>query len=179
MIIVIGAAGVGKSTQCQLLTDTGHYQWLSVGQMLRDIVEDPEKKAAMLAGNVLDDQYVLPRLENKLQELGDIPELLIDGFPRTITQADWLISMHRSSTIHISRILHLTADEQIAKERLEERGRNDDSRSAITERFREYRENILPIIQHFSTAGLNVVELNGQRDIQEVHQDIIKTLGEA
>ena len=168
MIIVIGVAGVGKSTQCRLLKESGRHQWLSVGQFLRDTVDDPEKKAAMLAGNILDDTYVLPILERKLGELGDEPELVIDGFPRTITQADWLIGMHNTSKIHISHIIHLTADEQVAKERLEDRGRSDDNEEAIAERFHDYRNNILPIIHHFANANLKVVDIRSEEHTSEL-----------
>lgn len=172
MIVVIGVAGVGKSTQCRLLQETGKHQWLSVGQYLRDTVEDPTKKAAMLAGNILDDTYVLPLLGKKLEELGDNPELIIDGFPRTIAQADWLIGLHNSSKVHVSHIIHLTADEDVARERLEDRGRSDDTEAAIAERFHDYRENILPIIHHFAKANLKVVDVNGQNTIEEVQRDI-------
>jgi len=177
MVIVIGVAGVGKSTQCKLLEDTKRYQWLSVGQFLRDTVTDPEKKAVMLAGDILDDTFVLPHLRRKLTELGDTPELVIDGFPRTITQADWLIEIHEKNEVRISHIVNLTADESIARERLSDRGRSDDSESAISERFHYYRENIMPIVSHFSSVGLNVVNIDGQRAIEEVHQEIIRVLG--
>jgi adenylate kinase len=177
MIIVIGVAGVGKSTQCQMLKDSGKYQWLSVGQFLRDTVEEPEKKAAMLAGDILDDTFVLPHLAKKLSELGDNPELVVDGFPRTITQAKWLIELNEQSIINISHILNLTAREELARERLEDRGRNDDTEEAITERFNAYKENILPICRLFADAGLRVVEVNGQQGIESVHQEIIDALG--
>lgn len=176
MIIVIGVAGVGKSTQCQMLKDSGKYQWLSVGQFLRDTVEDPEKKAAMLSGDILDDTFVLPHLAKKLSELGDTPELVIDGFPRTITQAKWLIELNEQSIINISHILNLTAREEVARERLEDRGRNDDTEEAIAERFNAYKENILPIYRLFADAGLKVVEVNGQQGIESVHQEIVNAL---
>lgn len=178
MIIVIGVAGVGKSTQCKMLRDSGNYQWLSVGQFLRDTVVDPEKKAAMLAGDILDDTYVLPHLDKKLAELGDEPELVVDGFPRTTAQAKWLIDLHRSSKINITHLLNLTAQEEVARERLEDRGRSDDTNEAITERFHAYKMNILPIVELFSDAGLKVVNINGQQSIETVHNQIVDALEE-
>lgn len=176
MIVVVGVAGVGKSTQCQLLRDSGRYQWLSVGQFLRDIVDDPQKKATMLAGDILDDTFVLPNLAKKLSELGDEPELVIDGFPRTITQAQWLIELNEKSIINITHILNLTAKEEIARERLEDRGRNDDTEEAIAERFKAYSDNILPIYRLFANAGLKVVEIDGQQTVDVVHAEIVRTL---
>lgn len=176
MIIVVGVAGVGKSTQCQMLKDSGRYQWLSVGQFLRDTVDDPLKKATMLAGDVLDDTFVLPHLAKKLSELGDEPELVIDGFPRTITQAKWLIELNEKSIINITHILNLTAKEEIAKERLEDRGRNDDTEEAIAERFKAYNDSILPIYRLFADAGLKVIEIDGQQTVDTVHTEIVKAL---
>lgn len=176
MVIVIGVAGVGKSTQCQLLKDSGRYEWLSVGQFLRDTVDDPQKKATMLAGDILDDTFVLPHLAKKLSELGDTPELVVDGFPRTITQAKWLIELNKKSIINITHVINLTANEEVARERLEDRGRSDDTEEAIAERFKAYKENILPIYMLFSEAGLKVVEINGQDSVDAVHSKIINTL---
>lgn len=176
MIIVIGMAGVGKSTQCQKLKDTGKYQWLSVGQFLRDTVVDPDKKETMLAGDIVDDTYVLPHLAEELAKLGDKPELVIDGFPRTITQAKWIANLHNSSSIKISHVVHLTASEEIARERLASRGRSDDTEEAIAERFHDYRTNILPIIKLLNDSGIKVVDINGQQDIELVHKQIIDTL---
>lgn len=177
MIIVIGVAGVGKSTQCKMLKDSGSFQWLSVGQFLRDSVSDPVKKAAMLAGDMLDNSYVLSAVNDEISRLGDSPELIIDGFPRSIEQADWLIGLHNASKIHLSHIVHLTANEDVAKKRLKLRLRNDDTEEAIAERFHDYRINILPITKHFASAGLKVVDVDGQKAVEEVHEEIIRALG--
>ena len=176
MIIVIGVAGVGKSTQCRLLAESGNYQWLSVGQYLRDSVTDPEKKAIMLAGDRLDDDYVITMTKNKIDQLGDSPELLIDGFPRSMHQAQWLIDSHSTNSINISCVIHLTADEQVAKDRLEHRLRSDDTESAIVERFTDYKTNILPIIHSFLDAGIRVVDIDGQQPIEQVQADIRESL---
>jgi adenylate kinase len=177
MIIVIGVAGGGKSTQCKMLKDSGKFQWLSVGQFLREHVTDPIKKAAMLAGDMLDEGYVTDVVNEEINRLGDSPELIIDGFPRSTSEADWLISLHKSSKLNISHIVHLTADEDIAKSRLELRSRDDDTEAAIAERFHDYRESILPITKHFADAGLKVVEVDGQMSVEEVHNNLLEAIG--
>lgn len=172
MVIVIGVAGVGKSTQCRLLEESGGFKWISVGQYLRETVTDPQQQAIMLAGDRLDDDYVISRVGEKIKALGDNPELIIDGFPRSIYQANWLIKEHENGNISISHVIHLTADEQIAEDRLEHRSRSDDTEKAIEERFSDYRANILPIINHFSQSGIKVVKIDGQRSIDEVQSEL-------
>lgn len=176
MIIVIGVAGVGKSTQCRLLEESGGYKWISVGQYLRETVIDPQLQAIMLAGDRLDDDYVISKVDEIIKSLGDSPELIVDGFPRSMRQADWLIKEHEYGNINISHVIHLTADEQIAKDRLEHRSRSDDTKKAIEERFSDYRANILPIINLFSHSGIKVAKIDGQRMMDEVQIEIQKAL---
>lgn len=176
MIVVIGVAGVGKSTQCRLLEESGGYKWISVGQYLRETVTDPQLQAAMLAGDRLDDDYVISKVDGVIKSLGDVPELIIDGFPRSMHQADWLVKEHQCGNIKISHVIHLTADEQIAKDRLEHRSRSDDTEKAIEERFSDYRASILPIINHFFDSGIKVAKIDGQQMIDEVQAEIRKAL---
>ena len=92
MILVVGLAGSGKSTQCQMLEETGRFEWLSVGQLLRTKIKDPEHKAIIDSGDVLGDETVLPLVEEYLREhsRGQTRELILDGFPRSLSQAKWL-----------------------------------------------------------------------------------------
>ena len=90
MIILVGVAGSGKSTQSKLLCDYSSLQKLSVGELLRNNLSDDHKQD-MLAGKVLADKEVIGYLEKELNERGDDPELILDGFPRSVGQANWLI----------------------------------------------------------------------------------------
>ena len=70
------------------------------------------------------------------------------------------------------------ASEQAVEARLLGRGRQDDTREAIKERFREYEEAIKPILAHFKEAGIAIYEINGEQEPEVIHQDIMKVLGQ-
>lgn len=176
MIILIGVSGVGKSTQGNLLIETGLYQWFSVGQFLRDEVSDPVIQKKVKAGEFLSGPHELMLIEDKILSLGDKPELIVDGFPRNHDQADWLVAVHKRGLVKINKVIHLTADEDVARQRLLLRGRDDDSEEVIAKRFKEYRNSILPIVNNLKEAGLDVADINGQQTVAQVQSDIKKAL---
>lgn len=176
MIIVLGIAGSGKSTQCELLADTGDYQWLPVGQLLRDNITDENLRKIIESGEVLDDDIVIPMVEKVLAEKGDEPELIIDGFPRTLRQANHLLGLRAEGLLALRKAVHLKVSEETALERLLKRGRTDDHESAIGERFQEYKDTVLPILKLLQEAGLKVYEIDGEKAPEEVHREIVASL---
>lgn len=171
MIIVLGMAGAGKSTQCQRLADSGQYQWLSVGKLLRSI-DIGDKKTEMLQGMVLDDSFVQPIVQAEIDRLGDMPELLLDGCPRTVEQAKWLASA--SSTPNVRMVLHLTVDDERALGRLLSRSREDDSEDAIRARFAGYHRDIHPVLNEFISQSIPVFTVDANASADEVFKEIIE-----
>lgn len=179
MILVIGLAGSGKSTQCQLLEATGHYRWLSVGQLLRTKIIDTKQITIIEKGDLLDDQIVLPMILDIItpKEGGGTAELILDGFPRTLVQCKWLLEQTANLKFSITKVLHINASEEITRLRLMKRGRTDDIRVAIEERFNEYESMILPILECLRGNNVEVIEINGVGDPEIVHQEILAALG--
>ncbi|MDZ7744304.1 MAG: nucleoside monophosphate kinase [Candidatus Saccharibacteria bacterium] len=175
MIIFMGVAGSGKSMQGRMLADELGLPWLSTGEFLRMLIAG-ERRKEMLAGQLLADKEIIA-LVNKIFSLIDIKqEFVLDGFPRTIKQADWLLSQAKHGQLKITHVVHLTATEEVVRSRLIERGRQDDHHDAISERFSEYKESILPILEEFKDAGVTVHTINGERPIQTVHSEIVQTI---
>ncbi len=174
MIIILGMAGAGKSTQCRHLEADGHYQWFSVGQHLREI-ETGVQKAEMAHGKVLDDALVTPIVRDELARLGDTPEILLDGCPRTVGQAIWLASA--TETPHVKRVVHLVISDEVAMERLLKRGREDDSREAMMHRFAGYHRDIQPVLDEFRKMGITVDDVNAEKDEYEVLGQLKELLG--
>ena len=102
-------------------------------------------------------------------------EFILDGFPRTLGQAEWLIAQHKAGLIRISTVIHIEASEEVVAERLLERGRQDDTKEAIAKRFAEYRSTTLPIINDFEQKGVQVHHVNGEGTPEQVHE-LIKPL---
>jgi adenylate kinase len=177
VIIIVGVAGAGKSTQSELLASSGHFHSLSVGQLLRQATLEPSLEKEIETGEMLSDDIVIPMVEAKIKEMGDDPELVLDGFPRTTHQVDTILANHQSGKIKITHVIHLVVAEETAYNRLLNRGRSDDYNQAISERFKEYKETILPIIEDFARHGVIVASIDGEQAAKTVHEQLLSVLG--
>jgi adenylate kinase len=174
MIVIMGVAGAGKSVQGRWVADELGLPWLSTGEFLRMLVTG-ERRREMLAGKLLDDAEMIG-LADKIFHMIDIKEeFILDGFPRTLAQAEWLIAQHKAGLINISTVVHIEASEEVVADRLLERGRQDDTKEAISKRFAEYRSITLPIIEDFEKKGITVHHIDGEGTTEEVH-GLIKPL---
>jgi len=171
----MGVAGSGKSLQGRRLADEFGLPWLSTGEFLRMLVAG-EKRKEMLGGKLLDDQEIISLVRRIFSIIDTNQEFVLDGFPRTSAQADWLLNQVKHGQLKISGVVHLTAREAVVRQRLLGRGRLDDNDEAIAERFREYNEAVKPILEHFRQAGVPVFDIDGERDVEPIHQDIVDAL---
>jgi adenylate kinase len=177
MIVFMGVAGAGKSTLGQLLAAHLHCPWISTGNLLRQKL-DIKIQAQMLKGEIISDEYTLGVLDEEFRRIGaDQNQFVLDGSPRTMRQAEWLVEKAKGGELKITAIIHLEASKQVAKDRLLARQRADDTEAAIIERFREYDENIVPIIKYFESEGYKVHHINSERRPEAVETDIDKALG--
>jgi adenylate kinase len=178
MIIFMGVAGSGKSVQGKMLADDLALPWLSTGEFLRMLVSGKERKD-MLAGKLLTDREIISLIQ-KIFSLVDAPhkEFVLDGFPRTESQADWLLNQAKHGQLSITAVIHLTASQDAVLSRLLDRGRQDDTREAIAKRFREYEQASKPILDHYKTAGVPVVQIKGEGDVEAIHDNIKQALQE-
>jgi adenylate kinase len=171
MIIMMGVAGAGKSVQGRWLADEVGLPWLSTGEFLRMLVTG-ERRRAMIAGKLLDDSEMIDLADKMFRMIDTTSEFILDGFPRTIEQAEWLIAQHKAKLIKITSVIHLEASEEVVATRLIERGRQDDTKEAIAARFAEYKSVSLPIISDFEEKGITVHHIAGEGSPEEVHQRI-------
>jgi adenylate kinase len=176
MIIFMGVAGSGKSMQGRLLADQLALPWLSTGEFLRMLISGEERRD-MVAGKLLDDEEIIGLVQKIFTVVDVEEEFVLDGFPRTFGQADWLLNQVKYGQLDVSGVIHLLASEEVVLERLLGRGRQDDTEEAIRERFREYNDAIKPILEQFRAAGIVIHEIDGEQEPAQIHQAIIKVLG--
>ncbi len=172
MIIVLGIAGAGKSTQCKALSDDGSFRWVSMSGLLK-AHETPEIKEYMLNGIMVPSTIAIPLIEKDLQLNGDDPEILLDGFPRTLDQTGEFL--HDEATPP-RLVLHLNLHEEEALRRLELRGRNDDTPEAIHSRFMVYHETIDPILDSFKSRGIPVIDIDASPAPEAITAELRKVL---
>ncbi len=172
MIIVLGISGSGKSSQCKLLSESGKYRWLSVGELLRGSSQAQQFSTELQAGKMVSDDVVIPMVDEQLLEIGDRPEILLDGYPRSIRQVEHLLGQPELKQ-SVRRVVHLKVQPSVAEDRLAIRARSDDHDSAIGERHAEYLRTIEAILSDFRQAGVSICEIDGDQPRQVVQQEII------
>lgn len=175
MVIFMGVAGSGKSAQGRLLADRLGYPWLSTGEFLRMLVSG-ERRREMLEGKLLDDAEIISLVQKIFRIIDTKHEFVLDGFPRTVQQADWLLSQRRHKQLDITAVIHLQASEEVVLERLLQRGRQDDQAEVIRERFREYETATQPIIDDLKKNGVPVFEINGVGEVEDIHESIVRAI---
>lgn len=175
MIILMGVAGAGKSMQGQLFADEHGYAWISTGELFRVLVTG-ERRQQMLQGKLLSDGEVIAMVQRSLNLIDLDQEFLLDGFPRTKIQADWLLSEVKSGRLRMTAVFNLVASEDVVKRRLLNRGRQDDTEQSIKLRFAEYKTLTLPIIDYFRKSGAPVYDINADLDPASVHGEIMSHL---
>lgn len=175
MIIFMGVAGSGKSMQGRLLADELGLPWLSTGEFLRMLISGKQRKD-MVAGKLLDDQQIIALVQKIFHLIDSHQEFVLDGFPRSTAQADWLLSQVKHGQLKITAVIHLQAALKSVQQRLLSRGRPDDTAEAISERFEEYEQAIKPILSHLKEAGIPVCDIDAEQDADRVHDAILKVI---
>jgi adenylate kinase len=175
MIVFFGPAGAGKSVQGQILAARNGWRWLSAGQLLRD-THDIEVIKQMQTGNLVDPIKVCELMGNAIKRSHNINRVILDGFPREMSQAKWLIEhkAHHGRDIDLVFVLEVPKSELL--KRLEVRGRIDDTPDAIDERLKIYRTEIYPILTYLTEQGVNIAHIDGVGTVGQIHDRIMEEL---
>ena len=175
MIIIFGPAGAGKSMQGQVLAARKGWRWLSAGQLLRD-TRDAELVETMQRGDLVPHEAITRIMGEALKKAGDIDSVILDGFPRELEQAEWLIESQPEHGRAIELVVVLEVPRVELLKRLAVRGRIDDTPDAIDHRLAIYRQEMYPILSLFAKKNVPVVHIEGVGGVGEVHDRIYKEL---
>lgn len=173
MILLMGIAGSGKGTQGKMLADQHNFHLISMGDVLR-MYATPLQRKRMLAGGLLDDNEIIAIIDGVLSRLPDAEECILDGFPRTIPQAKWLLQQVKEGRFSITNVFHLVASRDAVRARLMHRARVDDIADAIENRFAEYQRSTEPLIEWLDQNGLTVNNINAERTVSDVNDDLVR-----
>lgn len=173
MIILMGVAGAGKSMQGQMLADERGYAWISTGELFRVLVTG-KRRQQMLEGKLLSDDEVIELIDKTLKLIDVDKEFLLDGFPRTKPQADWLLEQIKQDRFKLTGVFNFVVSPDVVKERLLKRGREDDTEATINKRFADYEKTTQPILDYFKQRGLEVNDIDAARDPKAVHDEILQ-----
>ena len=180
-IILFGPPGCGKGTQATFISEDLSIPHLSTGDMLRSAVGSKSEiglkaKEIMEKGGLVSDEIVLSIVQERVSNSDSKKGFILDGFPRTINQAERL-DLLLSKSQKIDCVLRIKVDEEEIIKRLIDRGRNDDKPEIIKNRFKAYNAETQPIIPFYETRGI-LFNIDGMQEIEEVSVEIKKVLSE-
>lgn len=171
MILLMGMPGSGKGTQGKKLTEAYGLQYVSTGEMLRHYATHDQKER-MDKGELLNDQEIITMIEAILSTAPNANKILLDGFPRSVPQAEWLLEQVAEEGLKIDHVYHLMVPRDIIRGRLLRRGRSDDTEETMEHRFEYYNDITLPIIDYFKRQGVPVQDIDAAGTPEVVHDRI-------
>lgn len=179
--ILFGPPGAGKGTQASSMVDKFNLRHLSTGDLLRKEIAAKsdlglKAKAVIDAGGLVSDEIVEGMIENEFRTVKDVAGFLLDGFPRTMAQAEALDQMLAKTGETVTSVISIMIPDDMIKERIAHRaaieGRADDAKEeTINNRICTYHEKTEPLIAYYRKAG-KYNEINGIGTIEEVRDRI-------
>ncbi|MCL2174062.1 nucleoside monophosphate kinase, partial [Candidatus Saccharibacteria bacterium] len=165
MIIIFGSAGSGKSTQGEMLADKHDWQHISSGHIFRES-GDIEIKTTIDRGEMVPDVIANRMIFAILDEkslAGEQGGVVLDGYPRSLSQAEFLVehntALHGHHNINLAVMIDVSRDEVIKRMLL--RGRDDDYPEKIEKRLAIYHAAIDPILEYFTEQNIPVAHVDG------------------
>lgn len=192
-LILLGPPGAGKGTQAQRLVERYNIPQLSTGDMLRAAVaaKTPvgvKAKAVMDAGELVSDAIVNAIVAERIDQPDCANGFILDGYPRTLAQADAVQSMLGDRGLSLNSVVELVVDDKILVGRIVNRAREaeaagqpvrkDDNPEVFEERLREYYKKTAPLIGYYYAKGM-LKGVDGMASIDEVTSAIEAILDEA
>jgi len=175
-LLLLGPPGVGKGTQAQRLIEDLGIPQISTGEMLRAAVAAGtriglEAKGHMDRGELVPDEVVIGVARERLAQDDAADGFILDGFPRTVPQAEALDGILSELGVKLERCVALTANEEELVKRLllraEQEGRADDNEETIRTRMRVYSEQTAPLVAYYRGHGI-LAEVDGIGEVEEI-----------
>lgn len=185
-ILVLGPQGSGKGTQAQRIKATYGIPHIATGDMIREMKELPtdlgrELNEIYLRGDLVSDELMIRLIRDRLSRGDTVGGFVLDGFPRTMPQAEALDDMLSD----LGRSIDIVFDLQVPNrqqlldrllKRAEEEHRSDDTPDAIQHRWELYERETAPLTEYYRSTRGNVVGIHADRAIDEVFHEVREAL---
>lgn len=185
-LLIVGPPGAGKGTQAARISEQFGIPAISTGDIFRkNVAEQTELgkqvKEIIDAGDYVPDSLTNALVADRLSEADAAAGFLLDGYPRTPAQVEYLNNLLASHGHSLDAVIRLVADQEEIVRRLRQRsaeqGRADDSEEAIRHRQEVYQRETAPLIEMFRQRGL-LVEVDGLGEVDDVTHRILAALAD-
>ena len=182
-IVFFGPPGSGKGTQAKLLSNELNILHLSTGDILRDKLSHGdslsiELKKIMSSGNLVSDEILNQIIANKLMSDECSNGYILDGYPRTISQSEFLLSFSKNNNLDIDIIFNFKIDFKLVEERImlrsKQEQRSDDNIDVIKTRLEKYIEETYPVSQYFSkNFSKYFFTIDASQEVSKIQKELI------
>jgi adenylate kinase len=182
-IIFFGPPGSGKGTQAKLLANELNILHLSTGDILREKLSEGDSisiklKEIMSSGNLVSDEILNQIIANKLMSEECNNGFILDGYPRTISQSNFLLSFFKSNSLILDVIFNFKIDFKLVEERImlrsKQEQRSDDNINVIKTRLDKFIEETYPVSQFFSeNYSLNFFTIDASQEVSKIQKELI------
>lgn len=180
-IILFGPPGSGKGTQSALIVEKYNLMHVSTGEILREEISKKTKlgkiaESYISMGNLVPDKMIIDILANKIEnEKGSYNGIILDGFPRTLVQAEALEEILIRRNKKISVLIEMCINDQVLIDRIltraETSGRSDDNMETLTKRLAIYKTQSRPACEFYKKLN-KYTAVDGRGTIEEVFERI-------
>jgi adenylate kinase len=185
-VLLLGPQGSGKGTQAQRIAAEFEIPHIATGDMIRSMKQEEtplgrELKAVYDRGDLVADDLMIRLIEDRLRRDDASRGFVLDGFPRTMAQAEALDDL----LLELGRDLDVVLDFQVPDpetllgrllKRAAEESRSDDTPEAIARRLALYYDQTAPLIEYYRSKHGNVVGIHADRTVDEVYREIQQSL---
>ncbi|MFY9823937.1 MAG: adenylate kinase [Thermoanaerobaculia bacterium] len=180
-VVLLGPPGAGKGTQAQVLSQRLGVPAISTGDMLREAVAEGSElggkvQGIMASGALVDDATMAEVVRDRLGKPDARGGFLLDGYPRTLPQAETLAGILHDAGLSLSAVLLVEVPEDELVRRTLLRGRADDVEDVVRERLRVYREKTAPLIGYYGERRL-LRQIDGNRPVEDVAAQMLGIFG--
>ena len=178
-LVFLGPPGAGKGTQAELLSETFGIPHISTGDLFRANISQGtaigiEAKKYLDAGDLVPPEITVDMVRARLNEPDASKGFILDGFPRSIEQAEALNSILADLDTELDAVVSFVVDPDVVVERMLARGRADDTEDVIRNRMAVYDKETAPLLEYY---GDQVKTVDAVGEVDEVHQRVLSALG--
>ena len=178
-LVLLGPPGAGKGTQAAILSEKLGIPHISTGDLFRANIGEGtplgiEAKQYIDAGKLVPTDVTARMVASRLAESDAAEGFLLDGFPRTVEQADILANLLSEAGQTLDGVVNYQVAEDVVVERMLSRGRADDNEETIRTRLGVYRDETAPLIDHY---GDKIINIEAEGEVEEINARTLKALG--